>query len=112
MYRMLSKIAFEWYCSKNSIAGYYSEFNDIIKFITTGEGTNPVSIIQEEKIYEMLDQQVNLGSHTLFAVEKEHGEIDVIISLFGLLLIHAFLSADNVPVLSTSGTLLTMFSVQ
>lgn len=86
MYRMLSKIAFEWYCSKNSIAGYYSEFNDIIKFITTGEGNNPVSIIQEEKIYEMLDQQVNLGSHTLFAVEKEHGEIDVIISLFGLLM--------------------------
>lgn len=86
MYRMLSKIAFEWYCSKNSISGYYSEFNDIIKFITTGEGTNPVSIIQEEKIYEMLDQQVNLGSHTLFAIEKEHGEIDVIISLFGLLM--------------------------
>ena len=86
MYRMLSKIAFEWYCSKNSISGYYSEFNDIIKFITTGEGTNPVSIIQEEKIYEILDQQVNLGSHTLFAIEKEHGEIDVIISLFGLLM--------------------------
>lgn len=45
MYRILSKIAFEWYCSKNSISGYYSKFNDIIKFITTGEGTNPVSII-------------------------------------------------------------------
>ena len=86
MYRMLSKIAFEWYCSKNSLSDYYSEFNDIVKFITTGEGTNPVSIIQEEKIYEMLDQQVNLGSHTLFAVEKENGEIDVIISLFGLLM--------------------------
>ena len=86
MYRMLSKIAFEWYCSKNSISGYYSEFNDIIKFITAGEGTNLVSIIQEEKIYEMLDQQVNPGSHTLFAIEKEHGEIDVIISLFGLLM--------------------------
>lgn len=86
LYRMLSKIAFEWYCSRNSLSGYYSEFNDIIKFITTGEGTNPVSIIQEEKIYEMLDQQVNLGSHTLFAFEKEDGEIDVIISLFGLLM--------------------------
>lgn len=34
----------------------------------------------------MLNQQINLGSHTLFAVEKEYGEIDVIISLFGLLM--------------------------
>lgn len=86
MYRMLSKIAFEWYCSKNNISGYYSEFSNIVEFITTGKGTNPVSIIQEEKIYNMIDQVVNLGSHTLVVFEKEDGEIDVIISLFGLLI--------------------------
>ena len=49
MFRMLSKIAFEWYCAKNSISGYYSEFSNIVEFITTGNGTNPVSIIQEEE---------------------------------------------------------------
>ena len=86
MYRMLSKIAFEWYCSKNNISGDYSKFSNIVEFITTGKGTNPISIIQEEKIYNMIDQVVNLGSHTLVAFEKEDGEIDVIISLFGLLM--------------------------
>lgn len=86
MYRMLSKIAFEWYCVKNNISGYYSEFSNIVEFITTGNGTNPVSIIQEEELYKMVDHLGNLGSHILFAFEKENGEIDVIISLFGLLM--------------------------
>lgn len=86
MYRMLSKIAFEWYCAKNDVVGYHEEFKEIIEFITTGESTNPVSIIQEEELYKMLNHQVNLGSHSLFAFEKQDGEIDVVISLFGLLL--------------------------
>ncbi len=54
MYRMLSKIAFEWYCIKNNISGYYSEFSNIVEFITTGNGTNPVSIIQEEELYKIV----------------------------------------------------------
>lgn len=86
MYRMLSKIAFEWYCVKNNISGYYSEFSNIVEFITTGNGTNPVSIIQEEELYKIVDHLGNLGSHILFAFEKENSEIDVIISLFGLLM--------------------------
>lgn len=69
IYRMLSKIAFEWYCAKNDVSGYCSEFSSIIEFITTGNGTNPVSIIQEE-IYKMVDQLGNLGSYILFAFEK------------------------------------------
>lgn len=96
MYRMLSKIAFEWYCSKNNISGYYSEFSNIVEFITTGNGTNPVSIIQDEEIYKMIDRIVNLGSHTLFAFEKENGEINVIISLFGLLM-YRVIVAKNKP---------------
>ena len=54
MYRMLSKIAFEWHCIKNNISGYYSEFSNIVEFITTGNGTNPVSIIQEEELYKIV----------------------------------------------------------
>lgn len=95
MHRMLSKIAFEWYCSKNNISGYYNEFKDIVDFITTGNGTNPVSIIQEEEIYKMIDQQVNLGSHTLLAFEKGDGEIDVVISLFGLLIYRVIVTKNK-----------------
>ncbi len=86
MYRMLSKIAFEWYCAKNDVSDHYNEFDDIVGFITTGNGINPVSIVQEEALYEMIDQEVNLGSHTLIAFEKHGGEVDVLISLFGLLM--------------------------
>lgn len=96
MYRMLSKIAFEWYCVKNNISGYYSEFSNIVEFITTGNGTNPVSIIQEEELYKIVDHLGNLGSHILVAFEKENGEIDVIISLFGLL-IYRIIVTKNKP---------------
>ena len=96
MYRMLSKIAFEWYCAKNDVSDYYSEFGDIVEFITTGNGVNPVSIIQEEELYKMVDHLGNLGSHILFAFEKESGEINVIISLFGLLM-YRVIVAKNKP---------------
>ena len=95
MYRMLSKIAYEWYCSKNNISGYYNEFEDIVKFITTGTGANPVSIIQEMEIYKMIDAEVNLGSHVLLALEKNNGEIDVIISLFGLLIYRVIVTKNK-----------------
>ncbi len=61
-----TKIAYEWYCSKNNISGYYNEFEDIVKFITTGTGANPVSIIQEMEIYKMIDAEVNLGEPCSF----------------------------------------------
>lgn len=83
---MLSKIAFEWYCSKNNIIDYHLEFDNIISFIVSGEGENPVSIIQQTELYKMLSEQVNLGSHTLFAFETSTGEINVVISLFGLMI--------------------------
>ena len=58
MYRMLSKIAFEWYCAKNDVSDYCSEFSRIIEFITNGNGTNPVSIIQEEEIYKIISKNI------------------------------------------------------
>lgn len=95
MYRMISKIAFEWYCAKNSVIGYHQEFDNIISFITTGNGDNPVSIIQETELYTMLTDQMNLGSHALFAFESSNGEINVVISLFGLLMYRVVVSKSR-----------------
>ena len=86
MYGLLSKIAFEWYCAENSVDDYHDDFHEIISFITTGKGNNPVSIIQEEEIYSMYNDQFDLGSYTLFAFETDNGSIEVFISLFGLLI--------------------------
>ena len=85
MYRLLSKIAFEWYCAENSVDDCYDDFHEIISFITTGKGNNPVSIIQKEEIYSIYNNQFDLGSHTLFAFETDNGAIEVFISLFGIL---------------------------
>lgn len=95
-YRMLSKIAFEWYCKENNVIGYHSEFDNIIKYITEGVGTRPVTIIQDEIVYELRSQIQNLGSHMLFGFEAIDGKINVVISLFGLLMYRVVVS-DVVP---------------
>ncbi len=86
MYRMIAKIAYEWYCAKNNVIGNHSEFEKIVSYITDGAGDCPVSIIQTDKLYEMLSNQFNLGSHVLFAYETESGQIEVVVFLFGILL--------------------------
>ncbi len=43
----------------------------------------------------MIDAEVNLGSHVLLALEKNNGEIDVIISLFGLLIYRVIVTKNK-----------------
>lgn len=85
LYRMVSKIAFEWYCVKNQITDHLPEFDDIVRYIVEGEGENPVSIIQEKQIYDMFNQICNLGSHVLIGYENQAGQIEVVVWLMGLL---------------------------
>lgn len=86
MYRMVAKIAYEWYCAKNNVNGCHPEFEKIVSYITTGTGDCPVSIIQTDQIYDLLSEQFNLGSHILFAYESESGQIEVVVFLFGILM--------------------------
>lgn len=86
MFRMISKIAYEWYCAKNGVCGKHTEFDNIISYITNGEGECLVSIIQEEELYKYLSMQANLGSHVLFAFETIENEISVVVSLFGIIM--------------------------
>lgn len=95
MFRMIAKIAYEWYCAKNGVSGYHSEFEDIVSFITTGSGSCPVSIIQTEELYRAVSEQFNLGSHVLFAYESESGQIEVIVSLFGILMYRVVIASHR-----------------
>ncbi|MEC0666128.1 hypothetical protein P8864_09470 [Priestia flexa] len=45
MYRMMAKIAFEWYCLQNDISSKVDRFEPIIQFITTGIGDDIVKIV-------------------------------------------------------------------
>lgn len=97
MFRMISKIAYEWYCSRNGVVGYHGEFENIVKFITSGEGNNPVTILQNEELYKYCGQQVSLGSHCLFAYIDNAEKINVIVSLFGIAM-YRVVVADDIPV--------------
>lgn len=92
MYRLIAKIAFEWYCLNNSVTDKLSEFNPIINFITTGEGKNPVSIVRNEKIYHFFNQMMDMGSHTLISYVDEDASVNILVSLFGIAIYNVRLS--------------------
>lgn len=81
---MISKISYEWYCSRNGVVGYHDEFENIVNFITLGKGHNPVTIFQNEELYKYCGQQISLGSHCLFALVDNTGKVNVIVSLLEL----------------------------
>ena len=95
MFRMISKIAYEWYCSKNNINGFHKEFENIVKYITEGNGENPVTIMQNPQLYDYYEKQVCLGSHSLFCF-IDNGQVNVIVILFGIAM-YRVLVTDTVP---------------
>lgn len=95
MFRMISKIAYEWYCLKNNISDFCKEFENIVKYITEGNGENPVTIIQNQELYDYYEKQVSLGSHSLFCF-IDNGQVNVIVVLFGIAM-YRVLVADTVP---------------
>ena len=86
IFRMVAKIAFEWYCARNNVDDYHEEFSKIIKFITTGEGKNPVTILQDEDLYRFYHKQVELGNHCLIGFINQQGHVNVVFSLFGIIM--------------------------
>jgi hypothetical protein len=86
MYRMISKIAYEWYCLKNDINDKYDDFTDIIKFITLGIGKQPVSIIEDAEIISFLRQNTMFASHCIMGYLSQDKNVYVLVSLFGVAL--------------------------
>ena len=84
MNRLITKIAFEWYCLHNNVQDKNEAFTDIISFITTGEGTNPVQFVGNEELYRALDLIESFGSHTLIAYIGSDNSVNIIVSLFGI----------------------------
>ena len=84
MHRLMTKIAFEWYCLNNGVIGKYAEFDSIIEFIVNGTGTNPVSFISNAAIYNLFDEAFPFGSHILLSYIAVDGSVNIVVSLFGL----------------------------
>lgn len=96
IYRLMAKIAFEWYCLCNDIQNKCYGLENIIQFITEGIGENPVNIIcsGEEQIFNSIIGEI--GNHTLILYVPENGSLNVLISLFGIALYNVKLS-DVIP---------------
>ncbi len=96
MYRLMTKIAFEWYCLCNDIQNKCGELGQIIEFITNGTGDNPVKIIDSGKKQIFNPLIADKGNHTLISYVPEDGSLNVLICLFGIALYNVKLS-ENVP---------------
>lgn len=84
MHRLMAKIAFEWYCLHNEVQGKIEAFDDIIEFITSGHGKNPVKFVSNKDIYRLINNQTEFGSHVLLSYIAEDNSVNVIVSLFGI----------------------------
>ncbi|MCW6665668.1 hypothetical protein NHG32_08225 [Aerococcaceae bacterium NML191219] len=94
MYRLIAKIAFEWYCLNNNIRRKISDFDPLINFITTGKGDNPITFICNPELYSQFQEQYSLGSHVLFSYIAENNSVNIVVNLFGL-------CAYNIRILDT-----------
>lgn len=87
MKRMIAKIGYEWYCKVMEIGGKFPEFDDISNFVLgTYEGEDLVSVITDLDLYYTLNDQVELGSHSLTIYDDPDGYTYVVYMFFGLML--------------------------
>lgn len=87
MFRMVSKIAYEWFCKINNIMYRNSSFLDIINFITTGKSDKTIVVpIMENNIITQMEKLINTGSHFVAYYITDKKELKAIVSIFGVAL--------------------------
>ena len=87
MYRLVAKIAYEFFCKVNGINDKLDIFDDLINFITTGKGNDDnslVSIISDKTIYDNFNSENSYGDHILLCYKSNTNTINMIYSLFGI----------------------------
>lgn len=97
MFRLVTKIAFEWYCKENKIIDKDCKFESIINYITKGSTTETqtiVEIIDSCDTYENFDKIFSVNSHILFCFHDDFGNVFCIIALFNLVLYKVWLCYD------------------
>jgi len=84
MYRMMAKIAFEWYCLNNEVNNKIDSFEKIIQFIVGGTGEGLVTIVSNSDLYASIYETMDFGSHTLLSYLGKDNSVNVLVSLFGM----------------------------
>lgn len=109
MFRMISKIAYEWYCLKNDINDKYDDFIDIINFITLGVG-QPVSVIENKELIGYFKQNMIFGSHSIIGYLSQDKDVYVLVNLFGAALYKVKICKLN-PKLCKKNCMLQEFTI-
>lgn len=84
MFRLAAKIAFEWYCVRNDICKKIDDFDPVIQYITNGTENNIVTLVSQDRVYNLIDESTEFGSHTLLTYIANDNSINVLVSLFGI----------------------------
>ena len=86
MYRLIAKIAFEWFCLMNEINQKKECFSKIIQFIETGNDNGFVTIVNDKKVHSLFNNEspFEFGSHTILSYIAKDGSVNVLVSLFGI----------------------------
>lgn len=86
MYRLIAKIAFEWYCLNNEVNNKIRSFEKIIQFIVGGTGDGLVTIASNSDLYDSIYETMDFGSHTLLSYLGKDNSVNVLVSLFGMVI--------------------------
>jgi hypothetical protein len=87
MKRLAAKIGYEWFCKVIHINDKFPEFENIINFILGNDvDENIVSIITDVEMYNMLNDQIELGGHALTIYDDPDGFTYVVFMFFGLVI--------------------------
>lgn len=99
MFRLVSKISYEWFCKENNIIGKLDKFNEIINFIITGQGECPVEIVTDSRLYFEIYKSghVTPNSHLITFYLDVDNYIYSLVSLFGLIFYKVKLYHKAIP---------------
>lgn len=88
MLRLAAKVGYEWFCKIFNINGVRPGYIEIINFIVDGatDAGDIVTIITDKDIYNMLNNQLDYGSHALTIYDSSDGNTYVLFSFFGLII--------------------------
>lgn len=88
MLRLVSKIAYEWYCKVNSINEYKDIYKDIVDFIIEGykKEYDLVEVVTDKTFCDEIIDDFGLGSYAISITTLQNGQIYVLFSFLGLVI--------------------------
>jgi hypothetical protein len=87
MKRLAAKVGYEWFCKVFEINDRFPEYDNVVNFILNKNNDEElVSVIVQQDLYGMLNEQLELGSHALTIYDDPDRFTYVIFMFFGLVM--------------------------